>query len=328
MSRVLVVIVNWNGWRDTVECLDSLLALTYAPFTVAICDNGSTDDSLHRFRDWFEERGLEWVEYTAAEAEEGGIPTWDAPFILIRNGGNLGFAAGNNVALRYALARGDYEWAWLLNNDTVVDPEALTHLVRRMDDPSVGMCGSTVRYYHDRERVQAAGGGRYLSWIGLPWHYGRFGLRGRRIDPVRAEKWMNYVEGASLMVSRRFLSEVGLMSEDYFLYFEEADWAERARGRFRLGYAPDSVVYHKVGGSIGTSSNPRKKSYTCDFYSIGNRIVFTRRYYPKALPTVFLVLFGAFLVRVLLGRWDRAALIYRFLVRPPKAHQAVPGQQR
>ena len=95
---------------------------------------------------------------------------------------------------------------------------------------------------------------------------------------------MNYVEGASMLVTRQFLEEIGIMCEDYFLYFEEADWAIRAEGRFKLAYAPESIVYHKVGGSIGTSSNPAKKSYTCDYFNIRNRLLFTRRFYPTALP--------------------------------------------
>ena len=175
------------------------------------------------------------------------------------------------------------------------------------------MCGSTVRLYHQRERVQALGGGRYCHWIGLPWHYGRFTQGFATPDPRRAEAWMNYVEGASLLVSRQFLAEIGLMCEDYFLYFEEADWAIRARGRFTLAYAPQSLVYHKVGASIGTSSNPAKKSYLCDYFNIRNRILFTRRFYPASLPSVYLVLLGALLMRLVLGKLDRALMIVKLL---------------
>ncbi|WP_224982632.1 glycosyltransferase family 2 protein [Geomonas agri] len=313
VNRVYVVVVNWNGWRDTLECLESLRALSYSPLSVIVCDNGSTDDSLHRLRDWVDDHDIDCAEYSAAEAECGGIAGLDPWLVLVRNGANLGFAGGNNVALRYALSRDDFSYAWLLNNDTVVDPDALAHLVRRMEEqPSIGMCGSTIRYYEDRDKVQALGGGHYCRFVGLPWHYGRFW--GGRTERGRAERWMNYVEGASLMVSRRFLKEVGLMSEDYFLYFEEADWAERAKGRFELGFAPRSLVYHKVGRSIGTSSNPRRKSYTCDFYNVRNRILFTRRYYPYALPTVYLVLVGGLLLRILLGRFDHAAMVLRLIL--------------
>ena len=336
MSRVYIILVNWNGWRDTLECLESVFRNNYHSFRVVVCDNDSQDGSLDYIKTWADyklnsfipparklsclswppvAKPLAYAEYSCEEAERGGDLDVDTPLILIRNGGNLGFAGGNNVGLRYALARRDFEYVWLLNNDTVVDPDALTCLVKRMEQQaSVGMCGSTIRLYHDWEKIQALGGGFYCRWIGLPWHYGRFTFWGKNINSRRAEMWMNYVEGASMFVSRQFLEEIGLMCEDYFLYFEEADWAIRAQRRFKLAYAPESIVYHKVGGSIGTSSNPAKKSYTCDYFNIRNRLLFTRRFYPTALPVIYLVLIGSLLLRLFLGKWDRVVMILKLLL--------------
>lgn len=314
MNRVAIILVNWNGWRDTVECLESLLLLEYPDFRIVVCDNGSGDDSLQQIVSWADRHNVRYVEYRRDEAEKGDSPDADPLLTLIRNDENLGFAGGNNVGVRYAMARGDCDYVWLLNNDTVVEPDALTHLAAGIQQqPEVGICGSTIRLYHDRQRIQALGGGHYCRWIGLPWHYGRFGKRGKTINQARAEAWMNYVEGASMLVSRRFLDQVGLLCEDYFLYFEEADWAIRAKGRFKLGYAPQSIVYHKIGGSIGTSSNPAKMSYTGDYFNIRNRLLFTRRFYPAALPTVWLVIAGALLLRLCMGKWDRAMMILPLL---------------
>lgn len=325
MKRVYIILVNWNGWQDTVECLESLLPLKYPDFRIVVCDNGSSDDSLQNIESWADSHEVSCAGYQRNEAETGGSPAADPLLTLIRNYENLGFAGGNNVGLRYALARGDAEYCWLLNNDTVVEPEALNHLVSRMEQqPDIGICGSTIRLYHDRKRVQALGGGHYCRWIGLPWHFGRFSTRGKSINQKRAEAWMNYVEGASMLVSRQFLKEVGLLCEDYFLYFEEADWALRAKGRFNIGYSPESIVYHKVGGSIGTSSNPAKMSYTSDYFNIRNRLLFTRRFYPEALPTVWMVIVGALLLRLCLGKWDRAAMIFRILCGSSRQHEIQP----
>ena len=314
MKKVAIILLNWNGWQDTVECLESLLRLEYPSFRILVCDNGSSDDSIHEIKTWAERRNLTHAVYQRAEAEAGGTPAADTLLTIISNDENLGFAGGNNIGLRYVMARSEADYCWLLNNDTVVEPDALTHLVARMEhQPDVGICGSTIRLYHDRNRIQALGGGHYCRWIGLPWHYGRFTQGDKDIDQMQAEAWMNYVEGASMLVSRQFLDEVGLLCEDYFLYFEEADWAIRAKGRFKLGYAAQSIVYHKVGGSIGTSSNPAKMSYTSDYFNIRNRLLFTRRFYPSALPTVRLVIFGAMLLRLCLGKWKRAAMVFRLL---------------
>ncbi len=314
VKRVYIILVNWNGWQDTVECIQSLLRLKYACFSVVVCDNGSSDDSVSRIKNWAEQHNLAIMDYQRTEAEAGGLLTADPVLTIIRNGENLGFAGGNNVGLRYALARSDAGYCWLLNNDTVVEPNALVRLVECMvQQPAVGLCGSTIRLYHDRQRIQALGGGHYCRWVGLPWHYGRFSKWGRVIDANKAVAWMNYVEGASMLVSRQFLDEVGLMCEDYFLYYEEADWAIRAGGRFGLGYAPESIVYHKVGGSIGTSSNPAKMSYTSDYFNVRNRLLFTRRFYPSALPTVYLILLGAMILRIILGKPDRAIMIFKMM---------------
>lgn len=310
--RVYIILVNWNGWNDTLECLESLLVLEYQDFRIVVCDNGSSDDSLQKIRDWLARHKLISAEYHRVEAETGGSPGNDPVLTLIRNDENMGFAGGNNVGLRYALARGDADYCWLLNNDTVVEPDALTHLVARMQH-QVGMCGSSIRFYSERQRIQALGGGHYCRWIGLPWHYGRFTKWGSEINQQRAEAWMNYVEGASMLVSRRFLDEVGLLCEDYFLYFEETDWAIRSKGRFQLGFAPLSIVYHKVGASIGTSSNPAKMSYTSDYFNIRNRLMFTRRFYPAALPTVWLVIFGSLMLRLCMGKWSRVMMVFRLL---------------
>lgn len=327
MNRVYIIIINWNGWRDTVECLASLLLLNYPDFRIIVCDNGSTDESLQEIRKWAVYQQVTFVEYVHDKGQAGASQGGEQLLTLISIDENLGFAGGNNAGLRYAMARGDAAYYWLLNNDTVVEPDAVTHLVARMQQqPTIGICGSTILMYHDRQRVQALGGGHYCRWIGLPWHYGRFTRWKKRASQERAESWMNYVEGASMLVSRRFLEEIGLLCEDYFLYFEEADWAIRANGRFSLGYAQQSIVYHKLGGSAGTSSNPAKKSYTCDYYNIRNRLLFTRRFYPAAIPTVSLVIVGAFLLRLCLGKWSRALMIFRILCGSGNRHHNVVSE--
>lgn len=336
-GRVYIIIVNWNGWRDTIECLESVFRSSYPEFRVLVCDNGSADGSLDRIKEWADgklqvevspenpmhhyssppvPKPVGYAAYFRLEAEKGGDLSFDPPLALIDVGANLGFAGGNNVGMRYALARGDFDYIWLLNNDTVVTPDSLTSLVNRLrEKPDAGMCGSTLLYYEKPENVQALGGGWYCKWIGLPWHQGRLKKAGDRIDQARVERWINYVVGASMLVSQEFMQQIGLMCEDYFLYFEETDWAIRAKGKFALAYAPLSIVYHKVGGSIGTSSNPALKSFSCDYYNVRNRLFFTRRYFPWALPTIYLTLFGTLVTRIMLGRWDRAKMIFLLLKR-------------
>jgi GT2 family glycosyltransferase len=328
-DRICVVLVNWNGWMDTLECLESVLRSTGPEVQVVVCDNDSGDGSLESIRMWAEGRLDAWVppssplrqrsfppvakpvpyvEYDRATAERGGGAEADAArLVLVRTGGNLGFAGGTNVGLRFALARCERGYVWILNNDTVVAPDALEHLVREIRrDSRVGIVGSTLLYYDDPDRVQTLGGGRYNPWLALSYNIGQMQPAGS--CTARAGR-MAYVVGASMLVSREFLDEIGLLSEEYFLYFEELDWAMRARGRYRLAHAPGSVVYHKEGGSIGAGTRDTRKSWTADYHFMRNRIVFTRKFLPRALPTVYLALLVSMARRARRGEWDRVRMI-------------------
>jgi GT2 family glycosyltransferase len=313
-ARVYVIILNWNGWRDTLSCLESVLRSDYENLCVIVCDNGSTDGSVTHILNWaktelpsrMETRPLmsSMVMVDAATARIGPLP--DGNLILLRNPENLGFAGGNNAGLRFALARGDFDYAWLLNNDTVVDPSSLTYLVEKMQSSrSAGICGSTLLYDHDPER--RVRGAIYSKWFARTKLYGALAGAHARIDEDDFARKVDYVVGASMLVRRRFLEEIGLMSEEYFLYFEELDWLLRARPNYGFAQASGSIVHHKGGAATGATRVT--KSVTGEYYGTRSRILFTRKFYPYALPTVILaILVGAF-SQALRGRFKIAITI-------------------
>jgi GT2 family glycosyltransferase len=336
-ATVYIVIVNWNGWRDTLECLESVSRLRYSRYRVVVCDNGSTDGSLEQVRAWAE-GGLEPsvdeqhvlsslvrppvakpVRYSLldrAGAEAGGSahdrPA--PPLVLVDTGANLGFAGGCNVGIRYAMRQPDCAYIWLLNNDTVVDSEALTALVRRLRaQPSAGQCGSRLIDYRDPAVVQTLGGERYNKWLGRIRPIGA----GRRmpgpVDSAWVERRMSYVSGASLCVTRAFVEQTGLLDESYFLYYEELDWTARAGGRFTLAYADDSVVYHKGGASTGCDRSGARRNASGDFFVLRNRLRFTRRHAPEALPTVLLGMGAAVVNRIRRRQFGRIPTILRIV---------------
>jgi GT2 family glycosyltransferase len=335
--RVYVVLVNWNSWQNTIECLESVLRSDYSNYQVVVCDNASTDGSWERLIAWsggFQEaprsphpqlgcytsppvpKPLEVVTYQRDAAELGGdTAAHQARLVLIQTGSNLGFSGGNNVGLRYALARTDLEYAWLLNNDTIVPPSSMKRLVQRMQQrPDAGLCGSTLVSYYAPELIQARGGVAYNRWFATMKPI----AKGRQIveefDRDEIERRMDYVAGASTLVSRRFLETVGLLNERYFLYCEELDWATRSAGRFALAYSPESTVYHKEGGSVSKAADERFN--VADYYIHRSRIRYTRRFFPVALPAVVLRTFAAVLARVVRRQPRRAWTIFRLLLSP------------
>lgn len=304
MSRVYVVLVNWKGWRDTLMCLESLLRSDYRDFRVVLCDNESGDGSVERIVEWangtlaadIPPAGLDYLTkphiskpityrvYERAEAEAGGQAD-DPQLVIVKTGGNLGFAGGNNVGIRYARARADFDYLWLLNTDTVVPPNSMAELQSRMqEDPAIGICGSTLLFMERPQSVQALGGARYLKQTGRARPIGLLSTWPQPVDINAIELQTDYVVGASMFVRREFVDDVGLMQEDYFLYFEELDWACRSKDKYRLGYAPGSLVYHRVGGST--------ESALSIAYFQFNRLKFARRFFPGFLPLVY----GAMLV--------------------------------
>ncbi len=201
------------------------------------------------------------------------------PLVIIQSGGNLGYAGGNNVGMRYALSKDDCRYIWLLNNDTVVDGDALAEMLRCAEaGEGAGMVGSKLLYHDRPETIQAAGGCTIAPWAGnASVIASNEEDRGRWDAPLEP----SYVSGASLLVRREVVEAIGLMDEEYFLYWEDADWGVRARRKgYRLLYCPRSRVWHREGGAAGYLS------FEADYYWVRNGLYFTKKFYPYFLPLV------------------------------------------
>ena len=268
-----IVLLNWNRWNFTLSCLESLFRLNYSNYSVIVCDNNSTDGSMHKLQDWAagqqpaplppqaELQGLvqppsiKPVAFRALSRSEAELALKQpvVPLTLIQTGANLGFAGGCNVGVRYALTQG-MDYIWLLNNDTLATPDSLQQLINLIQrHPEIGICGSTLLSMCHPSYVLALGGGRLRHSTGTTKHIGE-----GRHWPFPEEdggelesQLMDYVVGASMLVSRAFVETAGLMDEGYFLYYEEIDWARRLPPGISLGYAPSSVIYHREGGTTG-----------------------------------------------------------------------------
>lgn len=309
--RAAVLLLNWNGWHDTLECLESLRSLDYPNVQIILCDNGSSDNSLQHFVAWAQQHAVSYRTLLRHDAEHT-TDTVHEKLIIIENGANLGFAGGNNVGLRFARTQA-FEYIWLLNTDTTVKPDALTKLIAEVEaNPKIGMCGSTLLYYHAPDTVQTLCGGRINRRTGEPQHIGAFQKFQQPISQAEVLKQLDYVMGASMLISRKFLEEIGLMEERYFLYYEEIDWAERAKGKFELGYAPESIVYHKEGRSVG--NQPKTYTPTSVYYMTRSRVMFMRKFFPKQLPRVYARLFISVVGQIARGNWKRAVAMVKGLL--------------
>lgn len=238
---VSIITVNYNGNELTMDFLKSLSEVTYKNIEVFVVDNASKTSP-----DIIKEK---------------------YPFIhLIKSDTNLGFAGGNNLAVRQA--KGKY--FFLLNNDTEVAPDFLEPMVELMEsDERIGIASSKLLYYTQPEMVQFAG------HTGINFYTGRgfaIGWNEKDRPEFDASYKTNMGHGAAMMISRKAMEEVGLMAELYFLYYEETDFCERVKqAGYEIWFVGKSKVYHKESMSVGKFS-PMKI-----YYITRNRIIYTRR---------------------------------------------------
>lgn len=323
-NAICAVVVNWNGWRDTLVCLESLFALGGAPLRVLVCDNASTDGSVLELDRCLHERLSQWLP---AAGERGFLaPQPDSSGVLsvhlLSLPHNLGYAGALNTGIQWARRRWTPRGFWLLNNDVQAQPGALEALVAaHASVPDAGICGSVLMEWDEPERIQAVAG-IYRRWLGVGWHVKDLPAQAGDVSCA-----VDYPIGASMYVSTDYLDKVGLLDPSYFLYCEEMDWAERGRQQgLRPLVALGSRMRHKEGASTGSRGGVRHKSLLSERYGVISRLRITRKFWPHYLPLVWCSLLVVALDRVLHREMARAGLVLRLMFSP--SHWLRPDQRR
>lgn len=247
--HISVVILNWNGRDDTLACLASVERISYPAMQVIVVDNGSSDDSAAAIR-----RAFPRVE-------------------LIETQQNLGFAGGNNVGIRRALEAGA-DYVLLLNNDTEVDEELLNAFLEAAQrHPDAGAFSGKIYFHADPTRIWYAGA-RWNAEATCFDHVGEGMIDRGAVYSTGGET--AYACGCALFVSAPRLREVGLLDEDFFLYFEETDWCYRAKARgYPSFFIPEAKLWHKVSVSFGGEGSPLAL-----YFITRNRLLWASRHAP------------------------------------------------
>lgn len=249
---VSIVLLNWNDFYNTSECLQSLRECTYEPMHILVVDNGSFDDSVERICESFPE-----VE-------------------LIRSPRNLGFTGGVNLAIKHLWNR-DISYILLLNNDTLVEKDFLFPLVEAMEsNPDVvGSCG-TIYAYHERDLVWYAGG-RMIPWRGLAVHE----HKGEKIpqSALGSPRNVDFITGCMTLLRRGALKSDRVEDERLFAYYDDIELSARLlKDGHRLLYVPRSIIYHKVVNE--------KESALKVYFSVRNRLLLIKTSFPGMMGLV------------------------------------------
>jgi len=334
-ATIAIVILQYGGWRDTVACLQSLVpAVQAGGVRVIVVDNASPDDSVARLQAWMDGRLADSIARPVHDTVAAhwwplrgagdvwhlldGSPGDDAltsPWTLLRTLENRGFASGMNAGMRIALRDAAVDAVWLLNNDTVVAPDAIASLRRALDtsDETIGQFGTTVCYYDRPTIVQSVGWCRWNRWLATS-HRLHDGVS--VLQPLlRDARMPGYVYGASWIIRVAALRDVGLLSEEGFLYGEELDWSCRSAPRWSTALIDDVRVWHREGATIGAGrAATDSRSELVDLCAISARLRVSRRFFPQTLPAVYSSLFGAALNRLRRGDVQRAAAVARLVL--------------
>lgn len=247
---VVVLLLNWNGKTDTLECLASFNKIHYENYSVVVIDNGSSDDSVAAIKAAFPE------------------------YVLIETGANYGYAGGNNYGLRWALEHAA-DYVLLLNNDTVVDPDLLSQLVAAAQSKAdAGVFGAKI-FFYDQPDTLCYGGSRWDPARGCPTTLGwgeKDGVKYSEMSEVA------YANGCAIFAPAQIFREIGVLDANMFLIYEETDFCYRARkAGYKSWFVPDAKVWHKISAAIGGSDAPLAR-----YFNARNQLIWGTRHLDLA----------------------------------------------
>ena len=280
--QITILILNWNGLKDTIECLESLQKQKYPNYEVIVVDNASKGNDVAVLKEKF------------------------GNFIrVIQNTSNLGFAEGNNVGIRTVLHEAKSRYIMFLNNDTVVEPDFLTNLVHRAEgDQTIGMVGPEIHYYDDRTKIHSRGG-----IISLYTGY-RFVGGSEHKPPYDDDSrfTVRYYSGSAFLISCEVVRKVGLFDPQYFYYAEDVDLGYRvSQAGYRVVCEPSAHIYHKEAQSVGGNIRNPLTAY----YETRNALLVVRKHGTARHMAVFLPFLLALTLKGLLSNFSSERRLLR-----------------
>jgi GT2 family glycosyltransferase len=257
--KVGIVVVTFNRVSTLIDCIYSLLNINYKNYEIIVVDNASVNGTSEIIKTLF-------------------------PSVrLIRNRGNLGYTGGNNKGIKYALKQ-NCNYIMILNDDTVVDPDFLKNLINvAYADPNIGLVAPKLMYFENPNKLYMKRG-KFNFYLGITY---------QQLSRINIPTEIGIVPGASFLIKREVIQKIGLMDENFFLYFDEGDLCLRAKkAGYKIMYVPTAKVYHKVSKSFSGWTNP-----IVLYYSTRNELLLARKH--LIFPLFILLWIPRFILRIL-----------------------------
>lgn len=279
---VYIILLNYNGYKDTIDCIESLSNIIYKNYKIVVVDNNSTNNSQEEITKYIEDKDR---------------------VIFIKSEKNLGFSGGNNLGIEYALKQ-EADYICLLNNDTVVEPNFLNPLVDTMEnDKKIGITAGKIMYYDNKDIVWSAGG-----FIDDKKAIGNnFGIDKLEDTLENKSREVTFLTGCLQLIRRDVIEKIGLYDHEYFLYMEDVDFCKRTlNSGYKLVYVPESKIYHKVSVSTGGQVSPM-----VIYYMTRNRLIFNKKYNDDLINNIK---FYIFYIIKLISEPLRKGISYKYVI--------------
>ena len=298
MPKVYIVILNYKRWQDVMDCLNSVFRSVYKNFAVVVVDNDSQNNSLQHLMDWIDKdadsetepgRLAKYKYFDSNDLDDSIDFDSLGRLIFIQNKANEGFAKGNNLVLRLLLKNDAY--IWLLNPDMVVKEDTLSELVKFAGNhPFNSIIGCVIKSYFDQDKTIFYGGAE-------------INFNSATISVIKNESKtarMDYVCGGSLFSHTKHFKDIGLLPEEYFLFWEEADWCYQAGKKgYNMLACPTAICYDKISTTIG-------KGFFADYYYTRNGLLFLEKHKGHKIRTALVFAVLRFFGRIAIGKWGKA----------------------
>jgi hypothetical protein len=295
-DKVCIITVNYGTPEDTIECLQSIRNISYESFYVMVVDVININSSVEKI--------TQWVNEVA-----------DSRFSIIEVHENRGFAYANNIGIKMAIQQKNCDFLWVLNNDTVIDQDALKNLIEcyrlKSQIQNVGFIGSKIMDFKQKEIIQSVGG-TFNPFTGYSKLIGMGEKDLGQFDEVDIS--MDYVVGASMLFHASLIQKIGFMPENYFLYYEDVDWCIKAqKNGFVNSTCMNSIVYHKQGISTGSKLLSDDIHIQNKKYMYLSYLKFYHAHYQWLLPVAYLILFKQLAGKIFHKNFVEAKLIFKII---------------
>lgn len=256
--KVSIIILNWNGVEDTIDCIESLKKITYSNYEIIVVDNASEGNDVEILKQKYKKE-----------------------ISIIENNDNKGFAIANNIGIKKALRKGT-DYLLLLNNDTIVDSLFLDELIKISENnKQIGIIGPKIYYMNPPNKIWSIGGK-------INWYFGHWQIGGDKDDNGEYEdiEDVDFITGACMLIKKDTIKKIGLLPTDYFLQWEDIDYCTKAKNiGLKCICLPKSKIWHKVSASFKRNNI----SYPQVELGFKNRIIFRKKFLSNSKFIFFLI---------------------------------------